>query len=136
MATILVLSWQTRTTLALQQKFLRGDTLPLSRLASVLNHPTCKEARILTHSHSHQECFHLLGGINVQDRGPDSSSRGLMRRYDDPAQAQIQSEINAGYFHLHPIDNPGPHAKKTAILTKEQARKQQGLGRCQRECGT
>ena len=75
-----------------------------------------------------------LGGINVQntDRESDSSGHGLMRRYGDQAQALILSEINAGYFHLHPIDNPGPHAKKTA---KEQARKQQGLRRSQRECG-
>ena len=47
-----------------------------------------------------------------------------MRRYGDPAQALILSEINAGYFDLHPIDNPGPQAKKIAILTEEQARKQ------------
>jgi hypothetical protein len=40
-----VLSWQTRTTLAPQQKFLRGDTLPLSRLATVFTLLTSEEAR-------------------------------------------------------------------------------------------
>ena len=36
-------------------------------------------------------------GFSIED--------GELRRYDDPAQAQILSEINAGYFYLHP--NPG-----------------------------
>ena len=57
----------TVTTLALQQKFLRRDTLPLSRLASVFTLPTSRVSpihrrriAIPTHSHSHQGCFHLL----------------------------------------------------------------------------
>jgi UBX domain-containing protein 1 len=40
-------------------------------------------------------------GFSIED--------GELRRYDDPAQAQILSDINAGHFHLHP--NAGLHAK-------------------------
>jgi hypothetical protein len=71
-----MLSWQKRTTLALQQKFLHGDTHPLSRLATVFTLPTSEEARASTCSRVHERDLRAPSGLQ---RPPIQNTRLALR---------------------------------------------------------